>query len=616
MQPEKIAVSEILKSRYPLNVPIYQRGYAWEDEEIDDFVDDTLNLFRRFSNVQQKGHFFGGIVTIEHMATGHSYSLKFEIVDGQQRLATFTLVMSMIALKLRELSILAQKEGDMRTEALLNLDAVEIQDNFLFYYETDDQTASRKQHHRLTLSQLDDAYFQSLIRGEVTRPSRNAPASHKRLYKAAKSIQDNLVKVVIGSVSQISDQREQLKLLRQALTEICYCILIRSRESAEAYQLFSILNDRGKSLSAGDLLRAHTLELLEGNIAQQNEAKSLWDGILSFDTRLIDGFLGAYYASTKGQRSPKGELFRDIKDAFFDQTHPVGTSEANTIRSKISSLRDEQTIYNRIVGCEWMFWEEQTANAWERARLHRVVCILKHDLCVPLIMSLCIHSTERNLVAVLQLLERFVFRYIHVTGGDPNLLREIYYRYAKQMRERIAFNFGQFERELCELCSKSASDEVFKAQILDGALDYNEKSSPQKSYIKHFLLTLDDHAEWYTRNKLQPKLGKPEPSTVEVTDISNATIDHIYPQSTLDEQKVPDIESILHDIGNLTLLSGDNNSRSGNRSFTEKKPMYAQSRLSLTRNLSVLSTWDEQTLKERRELMIDMAVKIFKIGSC
>ena len=50
MQPEKIAVSEILKSRYPLNVPIYQRGYAWEDEEIDDFVDDTLNLFRRFSN--------------------------------------------------------------------------------------------------------------------------------------------------------------------------------------------------------------------------------------------------------------------------------------------------------------------------------------------------------------------------------------------------------------------------------------------------------------------------------------------------------------------------------------------------------------------------------------
>src|SRR5690606_17584468 len=139
---------------------------------------------------------------------------------------------------------------------------------------------------------------------------------------------------------------------------------------------------------------------------------------------------------------------------------------------------------------------------------------LKHDLCIPLLMSLCIHSTERNLIAVLQLLERFVFRYIHVTGGDPNLLREIYYRYAKQMRERVAFNLAQFERELCELCNRSASDEVFKAQILDGALDYNEKSSQQKNYIRHFLLTLDDHAEWYNRNKLQPRLGKPEPSMV------------------------------------------------------------------------------------------------------
>lgn len=616
MQPEKIAVSEILKSRYPLYVPMYQRGYAWEDEEIDDFIDDSLNLFKRFSSVQQKGHFFGGIVTIEHMATGHSYSLKFEIVDGQQRLATFTLVMSMIALKLRELSILAQKQGDTRTEALLKLDAEEIQDNFLFYYETDDQTASRKQHQRLTLSQPDDAYFQNLIRGEVTRPSRNAPASHKRLYKAAKSTQDNLVKVVIGSVSQISDQREQLKLLRRALTEVCYCILIRSRESAEAYQLFSILNDRGKSLSAGDLLRAHTLELLEGNNTQQNEAKSIWDGILSFNTRLIDGFLGAYYASTKGQRSPKGELFRDTKDAFFDQTHPVGTSEANAIRSKIASLRDEQIIYNRIVDCEWMFWEEQSASAWERARLVRVVGVLKHDLCIPLIMSLCIHTTERNLVSVLQLLERFVFRYIHVTGGDPNLLREIYYRYAKQMRERVAFNFGQFERELCELCNKSASDEVFKAQLLDGALDYNEKSSQQKSYIKHFLLTLDDHAEWYTHNHLQPRLGKPEPSTVEVTDIASATIDHVYPQQPPEDQKVPDLESLVHDIGNLTLLSGDNNSRSGNRPFTAKRNMYSESRLSLTRKLSELVNWDVQSLEERRELMLDMAVKIFRIGNC
>jgi hypothetical protein len=616
MNPERLVVGEVIKNRYPLYVPMYQRGYAWENAEIDDFTDDCLNLFKRLTAGKNVGHFFGGIVTIQLMVMGRSQGSKLEIVDGQQRLATFTLVMSMIVQKLIEVQALAKKQGDSRTGALAEIEAKDIQDSYIYYYETDYLSASRKQHHRLTLSDPDNTYFESLVRGEVIRPSRTAPASHKRLYKAAKSIKDNLVKRVVESSTLASEQREQLELLRRALTESCYCILIRSTESHEAYQLFSILNDRGKSLTAGDLLRSYTLELLEGYNSQQEEAKDMWDDILSYNTRLIDGFLGTYYASTMGERSPKGELFRDTKDTFFESIKPLGTSEATAIRSKIATLRDEQLIYNEIVDSKWSFNEGSTANAWEKARLQRLIGVLKHDLCVPLLLSLCIHSNERTLVTVLQLLERFVFRYIHVTGGDANPLREIYYHHSKKIREGEVFNFARFERELCELSNKSASDDVFKAQLMDGSLDYNDRSTQQKSYIKHFLLTLDDHSEWYDRNKLQPRLGKPQPSMVEVVDIVTATIDHIYPQQTPEDQKVPSLEELIHDIGNLTLLSGENNSRSGNRSFAEKKPMYAQSRLSLTRNLSVLSIWDEQTLKERRDLMIDMALKIFKIGNC
>ncbi len=81
---EDKGIGEVLQQNF-LQVPLNQREYSWEDEHVDD-------LFTDFSNAisKQTVHFLGPIVL-----TGAS-SDSPEVSDGQQRLATTTILLAAI----------------------------------------------------------------------------------------------------------------------------------------------------------------------------------------------------------------------------------------------------------------------------------------------------------------------------------------------------------------------------------------------------------------------------------------------------------------------------------------------------------------------------------------
>src|SRR5690242_10817386 len=70
-----------------LSVPVYQRAYAWGDEDVKAFVDDVL----RALNGRKPEYFLGTVVAIENRLDS-----KSEIVDGQQRLATAAVMFAAI----------------------------------------------------------------------------------------------------------------------------------------------------------------------------------------------------------------------------------------------------------------------------------------------------------------------------------------------------------------------------------------------------------------------------------------------------------------------------------------------------------------------------------------
>ena len=78
---------ELLSGNQRYEVPMYQRNYAWRAEQVTAFLDD---LDVAFENGED--HFFGSVVMLAPEKSGNAYS----IIDGQQRMTTFMILISVI----------------------------------------------------------------------------------------------------------------------------------------------------------------------------------------------------------------------------------------------------------------------------------------------------------------------------------------------------------------------------------------------------------------------------------------------------------------------------------------------------------------------------------------
>ena len=97
--PSYVTIGKIFEQNFLFEVPKYQRYYAWEDEQVDDFIRDISALIR---NHNSKDHFFGGIVCVEKPVPGSNRQQR-ELVDGQQRITTTMLLILSVYKKYGEI---------------------------------------------------------------------------------------------------------------------------------------------------------------------------------------------------------------------------------------------------------------------------------------------------------------------------------------------------------------------------------------------------------------------------------------------------------------------------------------------------------------------------------
>lgn len=95
VQPASLPISGLLPSRFPAFVPRYQGCYAREGEQINDLINDIKLLLR--TETATRGHFYVGMVAINISDSSEPGGIEYEIVDGQQKLARFCLLLAQIA---------------------------------------------------------------------------------------------------------------------------------------------------------------------------------------------------------------------------------------------------------------------------------------------------------------------------------------------------------------------------------------------------------------------------------------------------------------------------------------------------------------------------------------
>lgn len=613
VKPTSLPLGVLLSQRYPAYVPRYQRGYAWEDEQVEDLIEDVTALVAAGSGT--RGHFYGGMVAISVPDAMETGGHRYEVVDGQQRLATFLLLLAQVALRARELATSAEDAGLPQEALKLTVLAEQIHDDHLYYIRYDTANGTKEPAPRLRLNRADDQVFQDLLAG--TSVGTSTRVSHQRLMSAVASLKRDLIND--GTSGSIADAFQHLEAVRDAVLQDSFVIHIVGDSRASGYRLFAVLNDRGARLRVADLLRSHSLERLEAHGPSQEKAAAIWDDILEGGAEAVDDFLVTYYTSMTGRRT-KDDLFDRMKELLFP--------DSASALEQLTALRSMATELGTFVAISQGHWPYATTEAhhavtnWDRDRLNVLVRLLQHRLAMPLLLAARQVSDEKQYADLVRMLEVFAFRYKNLCGAHVGPAQAAYYAECKDLRGKTKAatkpsgaaksaaakktvsgpDFKKLRKALQTQIDKRAGDQILENVIRD-QVRY-DAGSAARTNMRLLLVTIEDHQAWLKAGGS----GAPKPSKVSITDLAQVSIEHVEPEHGKPPRK--QFAGHLHRLGNLSYWDPEENSGAGNEPFKDKIPLYAASKVGLNQELATKPSWTLKQLEAREAELVVRACKI------
>jgi uncharacterized protein with ParB-like and HNH nuclease domain len=278
-------LSDILfETRRKYQIPRYQRPYAWGIEEITEFWDDLIT--------NQAPYFLGSFIFNNEKEKENGY---VDIIDGQQRLLTITILMAAI----RDVA----KSIDAKEDAgLFQRQDIAIED------------WEGRSSFRIKAAESLDEYFTKYIQNSEADILNSKINSDEEAR--VKSNYEFLKDKIFAETNRFQNKDAQIDTLKQLRRKIRELMVINVEISSEddAYDIFETTNARGMELSVGDLLK----NLIFKNIKPGDDkdfAKDVWKEI----TRNIEDtntelkrFIRYYWISTYGFVQEK-KLYKDVK---------------------------------------------------------------------------------------------------------------------------------------------------------------------------------------------------------------------------------------------------------------------------------------------------------------
>ncbi|WP_412476182.1 DUF262 domain-containing protein [Flavobacterium sp. TBRC 19031] len=595
------AVGNFFEHKPMFRVPKYQRSYAWDKSELEDFIKDVENAYFKRKNGNPINHFFGGIVSVSQIVPGAVNQNEFELVDGQQRMATFVLFIAAIISVYEKLLLEAKSNQDIQNEKIIEGRIAELKLRFVEF----EQEIQRKTEtvEVLKLSRADEDLFKDLIRQRNISPIRE---SHKRISSAYEDLKAK-VSQLSGS-GNMATRLDNMEIFKQLMDGDFSIIHIITDNKLEAYTLFRVLNDRGKSLTDGDLLRASTLEWLEGFPSHQNRIELLWDEILKDSPNITEEYLRWIYASIKGVRPGNFSLYDDYVQNFYCFTggHINAAFADQVLRHTQSLLKEVENCRKLLQYSEWPFIIQTPITPWDLDRQKLLLRELGLKVTMPLLLAAC-HTDQFRYSEIVQLLEKFLFRYKIIGNQHITPVQNLINTESLVIRTNFqTYNVNSLRLQLSTLQSSKIDNDLFKS-LLDN-LNYKEGGGNQP--IKYFLMTLEHYWRWYQNGAIgQPVCN----DKTRIYTFSDTTIEHVYPRNAHGCVVDNTLEPLKNSIENLTFMGPTDNHNGGNSNFVTKKPIFLQSSVHMNVRIGSYSAWDTNTLQKRKSELQDMACKVFNI---
>ncbi|NHA97468.1 DUF262 domain-containing protein [Helicobacter pylori] len=564
-------------------IPSYQRGYAWQERQLKDFWNDLEHV----SKLGDKFHYMHSL-TLRGLENEFESS-AFEIIDGQQRLATSLILLGLLAKITKHKD---PKYDSMNLEPVLSYK----------YYG------------------LSEAF------GAIMGEEKDLEAFKTSFYAK------NLIDAYAFFKEKISDTpMETLEKMFDALTKkMLFSVVELNDNRIDPFSSFETINNRGKDLSTLELFK-NRLHFVAHKICDEEDLENLQQEINDTYTRIyhdlrffkddhLESFLKHFVEYYYGEkRDFKKRLLEMEFNAHKRYTH-------NTPFSDEYDKIDELLFYLSYSSKVWYFLhtlddEELRIEITPKTRTllekMRRLNALSDNAFLPLLLSLFTiqlavrsgserHYTTKELESLLEYLERFGFLICGVAG--KNTAKNEWIELAFQ-----AFRAYRFWENKITIEDLPTLEKSFFNRQGNSALELLEENIHSKKNTE----------KWYQWGKaLNYLLYEYElyhnPETTLNFDSSLESIEHILPQKpdqgySAKEKNWAKNPHVVHALGNLLLIPKNANSSLSNKPFDEKRKAYLKGSYS-EKEVAKNASFGIVEIQKRSEKLLDFLIVRYNIA--
>lgn len=438
MEVNKTRLYEFMDGTVQFSIPVYQRSYAWNEEQCEQLWQDVANSVKKGPKLGG-GHFIGSIVCISNGANNPSSVREYQIVDGQQRLTTVSLMLLAIANAGQESGISDADRGKIKNRFLMNRD----------------EDGDRK--YKLVMTERDREAMFALVDGKRPKTRSLIETNYDFFCE----------KISKGGIDPIG--------IRDGILNLTIVDIALDR-SDDPQLIFESLNSTGRGLRDADHIRNYVLMNLEPD--QQTEIyKSHWSPMESKFDKVnpseFDNFIKDYLTLKSGSNINKDDVYQEFK--YLVQG-------ASSKRSLVEDIRHFADLYLLLVSSAEqdpvLRQKVQDMQALHNRTSYPFLLEVYHDYAEGRI-------TRNEMAGVLSLVESYVVRHT-VCSLPSNSFNKMFPRLASEIdKENYLESLKvQFVKKSGNL--RFSNDDEFEKALASRPMH-------NKRMLRHMLNKLENH---------------------------------------------------------------------------------------------------------------------------
>lgn len=637
-------------SKSILDIPQYQRAYSWDSKHVTDLLSDIDSLYDSLSPDAVSGsdnfHYLGTIVLREQdeVSAGDSNFDRYDIIDGQQRLLTISLLISSINQNLKRLEKELPEDEFGSGERPPSRVRARNNEDYISY-------AGKKRINPKSINQ--DTFEDLVIRNKSPSEAETILSSQERLANSKQHIEEWLD----SKLESIDEPKKRFDRLNQLLNIINSDLEITVTEvtqTKEAGRLFEAINDRGKSINTIDKIRSYLIYCaaqLDDELLSENIHSQITDVIENITQRGNDGDIDRFVR--EHWRIYSGEAYFDKNryDEITELNRRLKKIHAHTerpdkklkrwIEDYLSSLEEMSHSFREINNPRILddIYASDTAPdiAEKLASINKFASNATKD---ALLLSIYHRlGVSESLLDFLDLFEKYSFRTYQIAYHNSSVNRNrfrilssaIYWSGRKsdfddifisdhnlrgEYYEDLDVAISNISTEIESLIGEYCPDEELFDYLSRDDIKGNDQTQwsgiRKKKSIRYLLYEYEKHIrERGSKGVLDqlPSFDEWEKQGIE--------IEHIHPKNPNEDSEYElENEDLVESIGNLALLAPADNKDAKNYTFSAKQEkVYSDSPMVMLKNITDKNSWTASDIVNRRKKIAEFAVDRWGIDS-